>query len=283
MMDVHYLNHIGNHYGRNIYVYRFTFYIPSWFILLVISSIVIFRPDTVSADKASAANKQGIKAFNEQKYDESVEHFTEALVESPDTPELKFNRGTALSAAGKNEEAVGELKSSAARFENNEQSAAAHYNAGNALLASNNIEAAIQEYKQAVKLDQVPEDIRHNLELALRKLNQQKQSQEQQDKENSEENKEKEEDKESKQQKDQENKEEQDKQDEQQSDKTQSPEDGEQKDQNQQPSNQQQNEDKTMTQEEAKRLLDAINDEEKRALSQRYMQMKSDMRQGDDW
>ena len=281
-MNKRYFHTIDLQFFINLRTARLILYIVSLSVLFI---MLHYNP--VFADKAAAANKQGIKAFNEQKFEESVDHFTEALVESPETPELKFNRGTALSALGKTEEAAGELLSSASRFENKEQSAAAHYNAGNAFLAANNVEAAIQEYKQAVKLDQVPEDIRHNLELALRKLNQQKQSQEQ-DKENSENQEKKDEEKKDEQDKqdqqnDQEEKEEQDKQDEQQSDKTQSPEDGKPQDQNEQPSNQQQNEEKPMTQEEAKRLLNAINDEEKRALSQRYMQMKSDMRQGDDW
>ena len=38
-----------------------------------------------------------------------------------------------------------------------------------------------------------------------------------------------------------------------------------------------------MTPEEAQRILDALSDEEKKALSLRRMQMKTDMRQGDDW
>ena len=205
-------------------------------------------------------------------------------MEKPDAPELKFNRGTALSQLGKTEEALSELISSAAQLDKADYAAAAHFNAGNTQLSANNIEAAIEEYKQAVKLDQASEDYRHNLELAVRKLNQQQQSQEQEQQDSEE--KEKKEDEEGDQQKkddeEQENEEKQ-KEEEEQSDKSQSPEDGEREDQNQQPSNQQENETLPMTKEEAQRLLDAINDEEKQALSQRYMQMKTDMRQGDDW
>ena len=248
------------------------------------ATVLILLTGTTHADKASKANKRGIDAFGEQNYEKSVEHFTEALVEKPDAPELKFNRGTALSQLGKTEEALSELISSAAQLDKADYAAAAHFNAGNTQLSANNIEAAIEEYKQAVKLDQASEDYRHNLELAVRKLNQQQQSQEQEQEDS--EDKEKKEDEEGDQkQKDKEEQENEEKQkeEEEQSDKSQSPEDGEQEDQNQQPSNQQENETLPMTKEEAQRLLDAINDEEKQALSQRYMQMKTDMRQGDDW
>ncbi len=250
------------------------------------ATVMILWAGTAHADKASKANKRGIDAFGKQNYEKSVEHFTEALVEKPDAPELKFNRGTALSQLGKTEEALSELISSAAQLDKADYAAAAHFNAGNTQLSANNIEAAIEEYKLAVKLDQASEDYRHNLELAIRKLNRQQQSQEQEKEQQDSEEKEKKEDEEGDQkQKDEEKQENEEKQEkeEEQSDKSQSPEDGEREDQNQQPSNQQENETLPMTKEEAQRLLDAINDEEKQALSQRYMQMKTDMRQGDDW
>jgi len=250
----------------------------------IASTVLIVGTGTAHADKAYKANKRGIEAFGKQNYEKSVGHFTEALVEKPDVPELKFNRGTALSQLGKTEEALSELISSSSQFDKAEYAAAAHFNAGNTLLSANNIEAAIKEYKQAVKLDQASEDYRHNLELAIRKLNQQQKSQEQKQ-QDSEDKEKKEDEKGDQQQKDKEKQENEEKQKEEkeQSDKSRSPEDGKQEDQNQQPSNQQENETLPMTKEEAQRLLDAINDEEKQALSQRYMQMKTDMRQGDDW
>ncbi len=245
------------------------------FIYSTIIFAIIFAI-TADADRASSANKRGIKAFDNQDYDESVEHFTDAIVERPGAPELRFNRGTALSALNRSDEALKELMSAAARLGKSSQSAAAYFNAGNTLFADNNVEAAIEEYKRAVKLDQSSEDIRHNLELALLKLNQQKKNQDQNQNNDSEE-------KENGGKDDRQQKKEQEEKDEQQSDKTREPEKGEQQDQNQQQSKQQDNEVLPMTPEEAQRLLDAINDDEKKALSQRYMQMKTNMRQGDDW
>ena len=192
-------------------LHSFPRFAVNYCIILLFSAVTAFFIWTGVAhgDKASKVNKRGIDAFDKQNFEESVEHFTEALVESPDTPELKFNRGTALSELGKTEEALNELISSAIQLEKTDRSAAAYFNAGNTLFSSNNIEGAIEEYKQAVKLDQSSEDIRHNLELAIRKLNQQQKSQEQQQQQEDSEEKEKKDDEEGEQKKNREEQEEQ--------------------------------------------------------------------------
>jgi tetratricopeptide (TPR) repeat protein len=248
-------------------------------IVAVLLCPVIF-PGTSFGDRAANANKRGIEAYNEKNYEESLEYFTEALVERPNSPELKYNRGTALSDLKKTDEALKELMAAAERLETNERSSAAHFNAGNTLVSTQNLEAAIEHYKRAVKLDQASEDYRYNLELAVRMMNQQKQEQEQ----NNESEEEKEGEEEDKQDEtDSEDEQEEEEQDEQQSDKTRDPEEGKQQDQQDQQSQQQDNKVLPMTEEEAQRLLDAINDDEKKALSMRYQQMKAGIKQGDDW
>jgi len=235
-------------------------------ILLII--FVVLMPVSSIADKASKLNKEGIESYNEQKLEESVNLFTEALVERPDSPELRFNRGTALSAVGKKDEAISELEKSSNTFKKSELSAASHFNAGNTYFTSGDLNGAIEEYKKAVKLDQSSKDIRHNLELALRMLRDQQQQQKnkdnEEDKENGDEEKQTKQDQdENKEQKENENEEKQNEQD-------------------QQPQ-QQENEQQPMTPEEAQRILDALNDEEKKAFELRKMKMLSEMRQGDDW
>ena len=250
--------------------------------MLVCITVILglLSPRIINADRASSANKNGIEAFNKKEYEKSLQYFTEALVERPDTPALNFNRGTALSALKKPDEAVNELLSAASKLKDGKESAAAYFNAGNTLFASNKIEEAIQDYKEAIKLDPSSKDIRHNLELAVRKLNQQKKDQgkdNQQKNENDQgEEKNKQKEQEQKEKEKQENKSKE------QTNQTRSPQEGEKKNQ-QQPSQQQNNEVLPMTPEEAKRLLDAINDDEKRALSQRFTQMKAGVRMGDDW
>ncbi len=237
---------------------------------------------SAQADKASKLNEEGIEAYKNQKAEESVRYFTDALVERPESPELRFNRGTALSAAGKTEDAVNELNRAAAGFPSKDFSAAAYFNAGNTLFAAGDIEKAIEQYKQAVKLDQTSKDIRHNLELALQKREQQQQQQEQQqnqdqDKQDQDQNKENEE---------KQDQNEQNNEDKEQQDQNQQEQEQENQPESEEQEQQQQSHEQTeqpMTPEEAKRILDAMNDEEKKALELRKQIMQEAAKQGDDW
>ena len=213
-----------------------------------------------SADKAAAFNKKGIDAYRNKRYDESLKQFTEALIERPKTPELRFNRGTALSALGKKDDAVNELDSAARSFKTKDLSAAARFNAGNALFAAGDYKGALDQYKTAVKLDPQSRDIRYNLELAVRKMNEQKKEQSNKDTRNKDEQK-----------------------NNQQKNKTPRNKQQQQQKMEQQQSRQQNSEFQPMTKEEAERLLDAMNDDEKKSLSLRNQQMKTKMRAGDDW
>jgi Ca-activated chloride channel homolog len=214
------------------------------------------------ADNAASTNKKGIEAYRDKRFDDSVSQFTQALVERPNTPELDFNRGTALSGLGKKDEAVNELDTAARGFVSPEKAAAAHYNSGNTLYNGGDYRGALDQYKTAVKLDPQSEDIRYNLELAARKLAEQQKEQNQQDqqKKNDSQNNQQ---KNASQQKNQ-----------------QQQQQLEQKKSQQQ---QQQGEYRPMTKEEAERLLDAMNDEEKKSLALRNQQIQPRTGTGNDW
>jgi Ca-activated chloride channel homolog len=212
------------------------------------------------ADKAASANRKGIHAYRDEKFEDSSTRFTEALVERPDAPELHFNLGTALAAQGKKDGAMNELMSAARGLDTKEKAAAANFNAGNLLLASNDYQGAVEAFKKAVKLDQQSPDIRHNLELAVRKLNDRKKDQSNKD-----------------------NQEKKGERDNNQKNKSQNQNKQQQQNKEQQQSQQQNSDLKPMTKDEAQRLLNAINDDEKKSLSLRHQQMKTKVRQGDDW
>ena len=251
----------------------------------IIVLLFITAASHAHADKASRANSKGIETYKNGDYQESVRHFTDALVERPESPVLRFNRGTALAAEKNHEEAASELLSAEKSMKTPDGSAAAMYNAANSLAAGNSLEDAVTLYKQGVKLDQQSEDIRHNLELVMRKMQdkdqqEQKQQQDQQDEQNKDQDSQ---DKDNKDKQDDKDKKEQDKQQQDQNNKTDQQNKDQQQDQQQQESQQEQSDKQPMSPEEAKRLLDALNDEEKKSLSMRYQKMMREMRQGDDW
>lgn len=227
---------------------------------VLVLAVCLFAAGSAGADKAASENRKGIRAYNGKKFEESSGRFAEALVERPNTPELRFNLGTAFSAQGKKDAAMNELESAARSLDSKGKAAAAHYNAGNLLFASSDYQGAIESYKKALKLDQQSPDIRHNLELAVRKLNEQK-----------------------KDQSDKDNKEKKGDRDNNQKNKSQNQNKQQQQNKEQQQSQQQNSELKPMTKDEAQRLLDAMNDDEKKSLSRRHQQMKTAVRPGDDW
>ncbi len=256
----------------------------------ILAAIFLFLAcfnNEVSADKAYRLNENGIKSYENRKFEESEEYFTQALVDKPTSPDLKFNLGTSLSGQKKFEEAVKQLENAAAEFSDPKKSAAAYFNAGNSNLASGNLDNAIADYVNALKLDQNSEDIRYNLEFTIRKKQQQEQQQQQdkqddnEDKKNDEENKDNQKQQDSDKNED-ENKEQEQKQDQQDSE-TQNQNDENSQDSQDQQSQQQQSEERQMTPEEAKRILDALSDEEKKALSLKKMKIQMEMKQGDDW
>lgn len=228
---------------------------------IIFLTIIVFLPLNSFADKAYKLNKKGIEAYNQKRNEDSLKSFTDALVERPGSPELLFNRGTALSASGKKKEAVDELEKAAANFKDNKLSAAARFNAGNAMMGAGDFNSAVNEYKQAVKLDQTSEDIKHNLEIALKKLREQQKQQQQQ-------------------QQNKDNKDKKDNKQDNKKDKKQNQQQNKNKEQNQSP---QQQDKQAMSPEEAKRILDAISDEEKKAIQLKKKMMQQEMRQGDDW
>ena len=250
-------------------------------VILTVMFIMVL-PMSSRADKASKLNKKGIEAYRKNNLDESKKLFTEALVEKPDSPHIRFNRGTALSTLGKSEEAISELERSANTFTGRDFSAAAYFNAGNTFFAADNLQGAIEEYKKAVKLDQSSLDIRHNLEFALRKLQEQQQQQQQQQNDD----KKKKEDSQTNDEQNIDNDKENDQKQDEDENKDRDSRNDEQKredDQQQQQQQQQVNENKeqAMSKEEAERLLDAIDDEEKKAFELRKMMMQSEVEQGD--
>lgn len=253
---------------------------------LIIAIMIITVAAPAHADKASRANNKGLETYKNGEYEESVQNFTEALVERPESPILRFNRGTALAAQKNHKEAVNELLSAAKSMETPEGSAAALYNAANSLSASNSLEDAVTLYKQGVKQDQKSEDIRYNLEQVMRKMrdkDQQEQEQQKQDQQDQQKEDQDSQNKDQNDQQDEKDKKEQDKKQQDQNNKTDQQNKDQQQDQQQQESQQELSENQPMSPEEAKRLLDALNDEEKKSLSMRYQKMRRDMRQGDDW
>lgn len=133
------------------------------------------------------------EAFDERRFDEAVEAARTAHRLEPDDPRTELNLGTSLLAAERTDEALESLTRAADRLESEvldgdgpadegtlDLASTAHYNRGNALLASDDLSGAVEAYEQALRRRPGHLDAKHNLEVALERLRQRQEQQQQQ-------------------------------------------------------------------------------------------------------
>jgi Ca-activated chloride channel family protein len=121
--------------------------------------------------------RDGNKLFAEEKYEDAVKKYTDAMTESPDTPELYFNVGDALYKQSQYEEAI-KLYEKALSSGKKSISSAAFYNMGNAKFkmgeASSDpalLKEAIAYYIQSLQIDPDDKDAKYNIEIARKVIN----------------------------------------------------------------------------------------------------------------
>ncbi len=240
---------------------------------LVVAALNVSIVSAEVLDK-KVVSAEAYKAYQLGNYERALELYSKIGEQMPaPKPELEFNKGAANYRLGSFEDALedfdlaktSEIKSVA---EN------AHYNMGNTHFQSQKFDKAIEEYKEALKLDPTDTDAKYNLELALRELQKQEQEQKQDDQQDKDKDKDKEENKEKQDKKDEQDKDKQDK-DKQDQDKQDKKDDQQKQDdkqkQDQQPDStqskdqqdqQQQVQPQQMSKEDAERLLNSLKDEE---------------------
>ena len=194
--------------------------------------------------------RQGNRLFKAEKFAESEEAYRRAVEEDSRNTLAGFNLGDALFRLEKYEDAASQFELAASREASRENAAKALHNLGNTQLMAGNIDKSIEAYKEALRKNPGDLDTKYNLAYAmnLKKKQEQQQSQDNQDQ--------------------------QDQNSDQKQDQKQDPKDGKNDQQqnqqeNQQPSQQnQQGESKQqpakISKEDAKRLLEALANEEKK-------------------
>lgn len=235
-------------------------------------------------------NRQGNKNFEKGKYAEAAGHYKKAEIEAPERKELSYNLANTY-YRGKNYDEALKSYDRARTAKDPELRKRAWFNRGNALYRSGSnpqdqaaqqkLEQAVQSYREVLKLDPRDNPAKFNLQKTLELIQQMKQQQQQQKNQDSSGNKNQ--DKNQKQQQDQSGKDQKEKQDEQQK---QDQKNQEQEKKEQQKNAQQNKEEQKpgeqkaqaakpgeMSEEEAKRLLDAMKQDESN-MQKRLMRMK---------
>ena len=123
----------------------------------------------------------GVRAFQEQRYQEALSHFQKALESDPQNAALHYNVAAALYKTEDFQGALEALKQ--AELTNDPQLLQkVLYNRGNVLYKLEKYKEAMAEYKKALDLQTADGDAKHNLELTRMRMQQQEeQQQDQQD------------------------------------------------------------------------------------------------------
>ena len=145
--------------------------------IAALCSLFIFSMSWAEENPRRAAAK-GLDYYNSQEYDKALAEFLAGLQAAPDRNELRYDLGTALYKMEDFENAA-KAFGSATGGEEQELTTDSWFNLGNAMLRGGKVDEAIASYKNALRLNHNDLDSKHNLEMALmmKKMMQQQQQQ----------------------------------------------------------------------------------------------------------
>jgi Ca-activated chloride channel homolog len=126
-------------------------------------------------DEAARSAAEASEHYEQERFDRALELYRAAQVERPDSPELHFNVGDALFKTGDLENALREFEQAAEANDPGLQSRSL-YNQGNVHLQQQQVAEAVKAYQRALELDPADQDAKANLELALQLQEQEQQS-----------------------------------------------------------------------------------------------------------
>ncbi len=129
-------------------------------------------------------NTQGNEHFDNAAYAEALDDYRQAQVAAPDRPEPYYNAANAYNRQGEVAGAQAQTDQ-ALKTAEDELAAQAWYNLGNAYFDAQQWQAAVEAYKEALRITPDDQDAKYNLELALQQL-QESQEQQEQDQEQEE-------------------------------------------------------------------------------------------------
>lgn len=188
--------------------------------------------------------RRGVALLEQERFAEAEAEFRSALQLKPSSFEAAYNLGTALFRQEKYDEALQQLQATTPFANDDKQRLASlFHNLGNSYLFGQNIDQSIEAYKQALRHNPLDDETRYNLIAAMKLKDEQEEQEEEQQEQQEQE------------QQEQEQQEQQEQEQEQQ--------EQEQQDQQQQ---QQQQESEGISRENAERLLQALEEDEKELL-----------------
>jgi tetratricopeptide (TPR) repeat protein len=149
-------------------------------VTLIVVALSTFTLTTgqIWQDKVSRKNAQGNEYYRKKDYGSALERYIEAQDGKNRREELSYNIANTFYQQKKYPEAVKELERSIStgKPDLNEK---AYFNRGNSFYQMAQYQQAVESYEKALELDPRDRDAKYNLELALKKLHENPQQQKQ--------------------------------------------------------------------------------------------------------
>jgi Ca-activated chloride channel family protein len=172
---------------------RFVFFLLPALLFLLIEGFLAerraFRPTVLAAlllgsfvvpGRASAAEDPD-RLFRSGRFAEAEKAYADLDMDHPKDIRYRYNRGVAAYHKGDYQGAIAAFSSAISRAGDDAMRFRATYNLGNAVFQKGDFAAAADLFRNALRSNPASEDARHNLELALRKLEQPKKEQQKKD------------------------------------------------------------------------------------------------------
>lgn len=222
--------------------------------------ITIILTTSLYAQKDVRKNvRNGNKAYKQQKFSEASDLYNDAIESNPISPEANYNMGNTLYRQ-KDWQKASEYYNNylSIEKENSDNMSTAWHNIGNTMLQGKDLEKSLEAYKMALRLNPEDEDARYNLAVVQKMI---------QDQESDEQPEQQEQEQQQDQNKDQQN----------------NPDQPKKTEQNQEP--------EQMSRDNARQLLQAIEQDEKETLDkvnkmkaeERKQKSDDNKRQNKDW
>jgi tetratricopeptide (TPR) repeat protein len=141
------------------------------------SLLVLFLLFAISTAKAQPAQKLVRSGNNEYKdghFKEAEIDYRKALTKAPNSAKAAFNLGNSLYKQQNYDEAAAQYLKLTQSENTEAPKASVYYNLGNSLLENKKYKESIDAYKMALRQNPKDEDTRYNLSYAMTKLQQQK-------------------------------------------------------------------------------------------------------------
>ena len=147
-------------------------------IILLFSMLSVF---SLSAQKAVRKNiKQGNRSYNEQKYEQAAQKYEEAIKINPNALEANYNLGNTLYKQKEWDKSIEQQNHYLMLEKDNPKNmASAWHNIGNAILHKKDLQKSMEAYKMALRINPNDDETRYNLAVVQKMINDEEQEQDQ--------------------------------------------------------------------------------------------------------